>query len=261
MPEENRPFSKIFFPDKKEFHLSDLLNLETKKLFTAALVAKIEADDIIEEYLNEFSFPSETSRKVTKVALLNYTGAAIIMPYEIFFYECVKKHRYDLELLQSTFAVSFEQVCHRVTCLNNPNPKLRGIPLHMIRVDRSGNVSKRFSLSGIELPRLSGACPKWNVYSSFSNPGKISAAVSRMTDGEKYVCIARTVEKGISKYGEIIDLGVEHGIVNKSGSWFSYGDTKLGQGRDSVKTLIKDNPELAEELEQKIIEAIENQDD
>ena len=47
-------------------------------------MAQIEADDIIEEYLNEFSFPSETSRKVTKVALLNYTGAAIIMPYEIF---------------------------------------------------------------------------------------------------------------------------------------------------------------------------------
>ena len=144
---------------------------------------------------------------------------------KFFFYECVKKHRYDLELLQSTFAVSFEQVCHRVTCLNNPNPKLRGIPLHMIRVDRSGNVSKRFSLSGIELPRLSGACPKWNVYSSFSNPGKISAAVSRMTDGEKYVCIARTVEKGISKYGEekgLLSIGL--GCQIKYAKDFVYAD-------------------------------------
>ena len=119
LPLENKPFSKIFFPEKKEFHLSDLLNLETKKLYTAALVAQLEADEIIEEYLNEFSFPSKASKKVSKVALLNYTGAAIIMPYEIFFNECVKKHRYDLELLQATFAVSFEQVCHRVTCLNN----------------------------------------------------------------------------------------------------------------------------------------------
>jgi recombination protein RecA len=64
--------------------------------------------------------------------------------------------------------------------------------------------------------------------------------------------------QGISKTGEIIDLGVDYGIINKSGSWFSYGDTKLGQGRDAVKTLIKDNPELAEELETKIIEAINN---
>lgn len=55
--------------------------------------------------------------------------------------------------------------------------------------------------------------------------------------------------KGISKTGEIIDLGVEHGIIKKSGSWFSYNDTKLGQGRDAVKTLLEDNPELLEELE------------
>lgn len=58
--------------------------------------------------------------------------------------------------------------------------------------------------------------------------------------------------EGISKVGEIIDMGVEKGIVKKSGSWFSYGDTKLGQGRDSVKQLLLDNPELADELESRI---------
>lgn len=58
--------------------------------------------------------------------------------------------------------------------------------------------------------------------------------------------------QGISKVGEIVDLGVEYGIVKKAGSWFSYGDTKLGQGRDGVKQLLLDNPELAEELEGKI---------
>ena len=62
--------------------------------------------------------------------------------------------------------------------------------------------------------------------------------------------------KGISKLGEIIDLGVEHGIIDKSGSWFSYGETKLGQGRDSVKTILTDNPELCDELEVKIVEAL-----
>jgi recombination protein RecA len=58
--------------------------------------------------------------------------------------------------------------------------------------------------------------------------------------------------EGISKAGEIIDLGVEHNIIKKAGSWFSYGDTRLGQGRDAVKQLILDNPELMEELEAKI---------
>ena len=61
--------------------------------------------------------------------------------------------------------------------------------------------------------------------------------------------------KGISKMGEIIDLGVAHEIIDKSGSWFSYGDTKLGQGRDSVKSILKDNPELSDEIEAKIVEA------
>ena len=55
--------------------------------------------------------------------------------------------------------------------------------------------------------------------------------------------------QGVSKTGEIIDLGVDHGIIKKSGSWFSYGETKLGQGRDAVKSLLLDNPELMEELE------------
>ena len=62
--------------------------------------------------------------------------------------------------------------------------------------------------------------------------------------------------KGISKIGEIIDIGVDHDIIKKAGSWFSYGDTKLGQGRDAVKDILTDNPELMEELEQKIVEAL-----
>ncbi len=62
--------------------------------------------------------------------------------------------------------------------------------------------------------------------------------------------------KGISKIGEIIDLGVDFDILKKSGSWFSYGDTRLGQGRDAVKQLLQDNPEMCEELEQKIREKL-----
>ena len=67
--------------------------------------------------------------------------------------------------------------------------------------------------------------------------------------------------EGISKVGEIIDLGVEHGIIKKSGSWFSYGETKLAQGRDAVKQLLADNPELAEELEAKIVEALKKKEE
>ena len=64
--------------------------------------------------------------------------------------------------------------------------------------------------------------------------------------------------EGISKTGEILDIGVELDIIEKSGSWFSYGGSKLGQGRDSVKSILKDNPELMEELEQKILEQLKS---
>ena len=65
-----------------------------------------------------------------------------------------------------------------------------------------------------------------------------------------------TFGEGLSKVGEIVDLGVEYDIIKKSGSWFSYGDSRLAQGRDATKQLLLDNPELCEELEAKIMEAI-----
>ena len=68
-----------------------------------------------------------------------------------------------------------------------------------------------------------------------------------------------TFGEGISKIGEIVDLGVQYGIIQKSGSWFSYNGTKLAQGRDATKAMIKDNPELAEELEGLIKNAITEQ--
>jgi predicted transcriptional regulator/transcriptional regulator with XRE-family HTH domain len=208
IPEDGKPFSKIFNKKKKELLLSDYNTLETKKLHAASQIAQESASKEIDQYLSNFNFPSEESKRLTQVALLNYCGAAILMPYKLFHSEC-KKLKYDLELLQNTFATSFEQVAHRVTCLQDP--KLPGIPFHMLRTDIAGNISKRFSLSGIEIPRYGGACPRWNVYSAFTRPGVIQAAVSKMTNGEKYVCIARTVEKGVGRYGlskSILSIGL-----------------------------------------------------
>ncbi len=208
LPEEGKPFSKIFNKNKKELLLSDYVALETKKLYVSSQIAHEGAIKDINEYVSKFSFPSEESKKLTKVALLNYCGAAILMPYKLFHTECMK-NKYDLELLQNTFATTFEQIAHRVTCLQDP--KLLGIPFHFLRVDIAGNISKRFSLSGIEIPRYGGACPRWNVYSAFTRPGVIQAAVSKMSNGEKYVCIAKTVEKGVGRFGEaksILSIGL-----------------------------------------------------
>ena len=99
------------------------------------------------------------------------------------------------------FASSFEQVTHRLTNLQQPGNE--GVPFHFLKTDNAGNVSKRFSLSGIHIPRHGGACPRWNVYSAFSSPGKINTQISRMPDGKVYFCIARAFEKGVEKHGAI----------------------------------------------------------
>ena len=65
--------------------------------------------------------------------------------------------------------------------------------------------------------------------------------------------------EGISRSGEIVDMGVEYNIIKKSGSWFSYNDAKLAQGREAAKQIVADNPELMKELEEKIKEAIQSE--
>ena len=79
--------------------------------------------------------------------------------------------------------------------------------------------------------------------------------ISSIKDGDN------VIGKGISKIGEIIDLGVDLGVLKKSGSWFSYNETRLGQGRDAVKQLLQDNPELSEELESKVRETLRHKEE
>ena len=100
-----------------------------------------------------------------------------------------------------------------------------------------------------------------NLFTGWKDPGLTDQGVSEAKNAGKLIS-EQNIEfdimygEGVSKIGEIIDIGVDYEIVKKSGSWFSYEDTKLGQGRDAVKILLKDNPDLMEELEEKIKNAI-----
>ena len=98
------------------------------------------------------------------------------------------------------------------------------------------------------LPIDSMKLEEWTVIACSYGGYEIAKIVADSLDAEFDIIFG----EGISKIGEIIDMGVELGIVNKSGSWFSYDSNKLGQGRDSVKQLLMDNPEMANEIEAKI---------
>jgi recombination protein RecA len=112
-----------------------------------------------------------------------------------------------------------------------------------------GNALKFYASIRLDIRRSSQIKDGDNV---IGNRTKVKVVKNKVAPPFKTAEFDIMYGEGVSKTGEILDLAVEFEIVKKSGSWFSYGDTKLGQGRDAVKVMIKDNPELAEELELKI---------
>lgn len=112
-----------------------------------------------------------------------------------------------------------------------------------------GNALKFYASVRLDIRRSSQIKDGENV---IGNRTKVKIVKNKVAPPFKVAEFDIMYGEGVSKTGEILDLAVEFEIVKKSGSWFSYGETKLGQGRDAVKTLIKDNPELADELEVKI---------
>ena len=121
-----------------------------------------------------------------------------------------------------------------------------------------GNALKFYASVRLDIRRSSQIKEGENV---IGNRTKVKVIKNKVAPPFKTAEFDIMYGEGVSKTGEILDLAVEFEIIKKSGSWFSYGDTKLGQGRDAVKLLIKDNPELAEELEQKIKDLIKEQAD
>ena len=112
-----------------------------------------------------------------------------------------------------------------------------------------GNALKFYSSVRLDIRRSTQIKDGENV---LGNRTKVKIVKNKVAPPFKTAEFDIMYGEGISKTGEILDLAVEFEIIKKAGSWFSYGDTKLGQGRDAVKALIKDNPELADELEEKI---------
>ena len=186
-----------FDPEKKLLVLSELLPTRSRTFQLAHQIGLMTQGHVMSRLATEERLTTDESRALAKVALANYFAGCVLMPYGPFL-QAAKEVRYDIDVLGRRFRVGFEQVCHRLTTLRRPGAE--GVPFHMIRIDVAGNISKRFSASGIRFARFSGACPRWNVFSAFLTPGMIRIQVSRMPDGVMYFCIARTIQKDSGGY-------------------------------------------------------------
>jgi predicted transcriptional regulator/DNA-binding XRE family transcriptional regulator len=178
--------------ETKVLHLSELLRRGSRNFQLAYQVGVLSQAAVLERFAADRHLSSESARALARVALANYFAGAVLMPYGPFL-EAARQERYDIELLGHRFRTSFEQTCHRLTTLRRPGAE--GVPFHFVRVDIAGNISKRFSASGLRFARFAGACPRWNVFEAFTTPGLVRVQLSEMPDGPTYFWVARTVNR------------------------------------------------------------------
>ena len=206
-----RAAMRYYDPAARRVHLSEMLTGYARNFQLAHQIGLLRLKHEFDRIIEKSRLTTPDSVTLCRVALANYFAAALLMPYRAFL-ESARTFRYDIELLERRFGVSFEQVCHRLTTLRRPGEE--GVPFHFIRVDIAGNISKRYSASGIRFARFSGLCPRWNVHAAFMTPGMVRTQVSRMVDGTTYLCVARTVRQSLGGFGaahplHAISLGCE----------------------------------------------------
>ena len=223
-----------FDRDLRRISLSEALPPSSRNFQLAAQIALICHHEVIESITDdEPGLSTSSSRTLARLVLANYFAGAVLMPYESLRRSALSQ-RYDVELLANRFGTSFEQVCHRLTTLRRPQAE--GVPFHMLRVDIAGNISKRFSASGIRFARFSGACPRWNVFRAFQTPGMIRTQLSVMPDGETFFCVARTVAHGRGGYGAPrVTLAVGLGCPVDYASELVYADGVDLEGEDAMR--------------------------
>ena len=181
---------RYYDPERGKLELSETLSEARRKFDLAHVLGlrRIEELGLAHAIAQSFSARHPETPRLVKIHLANYFAGALLMPYDDVFGEA-QRTRYDVEGLAGSFEMSYEAVAHRLTTLSDP--KRRGVPMHFLRVDVGGNMSKRYSATGLGFPVGLGSCPKWVVHTAFLTPSVISRQFSVMSDGSAYFCFAK----------------------------------------------------------------------
>ncbi len=188
---------------------------------TIALVL-FDEEELHEPILEGYAGQHTETRQLIKIHLANYFAGALLLPYPDFYRE-VMATRYDVDLLAQLFESSYETVAHRMC--NLADPRRRGVPMHFLRVDVAGNISKRYSGDGIRFAHQDGSCPKMAVHLAFLTPNVITKQYSTFPDGSTYFCFAKVVsepEQGSVAKGTSYSIGL--GAHADHAHYFAYAD-------------------------------------
>jgi predicted transcriptional regulator/transcriptional regulator with XRE-family HTH domain len=204
-----------------EVWLSEALDHPNRVFQLAHVAGLIEAGPILDALVAQGPDDAQ-GRARLRIELANYFAAAVLMPYDVFLAEA-KASKYDFDHLATGFGVSFEQVCHRATTMQRDGAQ--GVPFFFLRIDKAGNVTKRFNATDFHLAEYGGACPRLDVHMCFRLPGRIVPQLVEMPDGSQYFVIARTVDRPtFARSGQDNRLAVAMGCTVEHAEMIGYAE-------------------------------------
>lgn len=220
MPLDDLPDTlRLFDADSGRVLLSSALDPINRNFQLAHVLALVECSDLLDDLAASAQIPSGMGLARCRVELANYAAAAFLMPYDAFL-SMAQSTAYDIDRLATSFGVSFEQACQRLTTLQRKGAQ--GVPFFFLRIDKSGNVTKRFNATSFTLAEQGGACPVWNIHSAFTSPGRIVPQFVELPDAGQFFTISRTTERPVvSRHTQdrrlVVTLGCERTHVNEIG--------------------------------------------
>ncbi|MGA8697621.1 MAG: short-chain fatty acyl-CoA regulator family protein, partial [Xanthobacteraceae bacterium] len=190
--EEMTQALRVYDKENRVIYVSEALDYSNVIFQLAHVMCLIELQDLLNKLTSANKINVGTSLARCHVELANYFAAAFLMPYEPFLREA-EAMAYDVDRLAARFGVSFEQTCHRLTTLQRRDAQ--GVPFFFLRVDKAGNVTKRFNPTSFHLAEYGGACPVWKVHMAFRLAGVIIPQFVELPDGDRFFTINRTVDR------------------------------------------------------------------
>lgn len=190
--EEMTKALRLYDREARVIHLSEALDHCNQVFQLAHVLCLVEFQSQLNELTAASGITKKTSLARCHVELANYFAAAFLMPYETFL-RTAESTAYDIDRIAARFAVSFEQACHRLTTMQRPG--MQGVPFFFLRIDKAGNVTKRFNSTSFHLAEYGGSCPVWNVHMAFRTPGVILPQFVELPDGDRFFTISRTADR------------------------------------------------------------------
>jgi XRE family transcriptional regulator, fatty acid utilization regulator len=177
---------------RREILLSEALDHTNRTFQLVHMCGLLEQRALLDGLVDRSGISDPRGVARLRVELANYFAAAVLMPYAAFLSEA-RATKYDLDHIATRFGVSFEQACHRATTLQREGAQ--GVPFFFMRIDKGGNVTKRFNATDFHLAEYGGACPRLDVHTSFRTPGRIVPQFVEMPDKSQYFVFSRTVDR------------------------------------------------------------------